>query len=102
MVEAKVTINLPTSGSGFDYAQAGLLIYGDDSNSLRRPSQDKSWRGCGLLSAPWMARNCMRATQATTIRPGCVEERGRIAEQRREDRALRGQSLRLYCNLQLC
>lgn len=35
MVETKVDLNLPTSGVGPDFAQAGLLIYGDDSNFIR-------------------------------------------------------------------
>jgi arabinan endo-1,5-alpha-L-arabinosidase len=35
MVETKVDIDLPTSGVGPDYAQAGLLIYGDDNNFIR-------------------------------------------------------------------
>ena len=35
MVETKVDINLPTSGVGSNYAQAGLLIDEDDSNFVR-------------------------------------------------------------------
>jgi arabinan endo-1,5-alpha-L-arabinosidase len=35
MVETTIDINLPTSGKGPDYAQSGLLIYGDDSNFVR-------------------------------------------------------------------
>jgi len=35
MVETKVDINLPISGVGPDFAQAGLLIYGDDNNFVR-------------------------------------------------------------------
>jgi arabinan endo-1,5-alpha-L-arabinosidase len=35
MVETKVDINLPTSGTGPDFAQAGMLIYGDDANFVR-------------------------------------------------------------------
>jgi arabinan endo-1,5-alpha-L-arabinosidase len=35
MVETQLTINLPVSGEGYDYAQAGLLIYGDDNDYVR-------------------------------------------------------------------
>jgi arabinan endo-1,5-alpha-L-arabinosidase len=35
MVETKVDINLPISGVGQDYAQAGLLLYKDDNNFVR-------------------------------------------------------------------
>jgi arabinan endo-1,5-alpha-L-arabinosidase len=35
MIETKLDIDLPTSGKGPDFAQAGLLIYGDDSNFIR-------------------------------------------------------------------
>ena len=35
IVEASLEMDLPISGSGYDYAQAGLLIYGDDNNYLR-------------------------------------------------------------------
>jgi arabinan endo-1,5-alpha-L-arabinosidase len=35
MVETKVDLNLPTSGIGPDFAQAGLLIYGNDTNFVR-------------------------------------------------------------------
>ncbi|WP_348262387.1 family 43 glycosylhydrolase [Telmatobacter sp. DSM 110680] len=35
MAETKVDINLPTSGVGPDFAQAGLLIYADDNNFVR-------------------------------------------------------------------
>lgn len=35
MIETKLDIDLPASGVGPDFAQAGLLIYGDDSNFLR-------------------------------------------------------------------
>jgi arabinan endo-1,5-alpha-L-arabinosidase len=35
MIETKLDIDLPTSGNGPDFAQAGLLIYGDDSNFIR-------------------------------------------------------------------
>jgi arabinan endo-1,5-alpha-L-arabinosidase len=35
MVETKLDLNLPISGVGPDYAQAGLLIYGDNNNFLR-------------------------------------------------------------------
>lgn len=35
MVEAKLAINLPASGVGADYAQAGLLLYKDDNNFVR-------------------------------------------------------------------
>ena len=35
MVETKVDLNLPLSGVGPDYAQAGLLLYKDDNNFIR-------------------------------------------------------------------
>jgi arabinan endo-1,5-alpha-L-arabinosidase len=35
MVETKVSLNLPLTGNSVDYAQAGLLLYKDDSNYLR-------------------------------------------------------------------
>jgi len=35
MVETELTIDLPTTGANADYAQAGLLIYGDDSDYIR-------------------------------------------------------------------
>jgi arabinan endo-1,5-alpha-L-arabinosidase len=35
MVETEVDIDLPASGVGSDYAQAGLLIYGDDNDFIR-------------------------------------------------------------------
>ncbi len=35
IVETELTINLPANGAGSDYAQAGILLYGDDSNYLR-------------------------------------------------------------------
>ena len=35
MVETKLDLNLPTSGVGPDFAQAGLLIYGDDNDFVR-------------------------------------------------------------------
>ncbi len=35
MVETKLDLNLPTSGVGTDFAQAGILIYGDDNNFIR-------------------------------------------------------------------
>lgn len=35
MVETKLDITLPISGNGNDYAQAGLLLYGDDSDYVR-------------------------------------------------------------------
>ncbi len=35
MVETKVSLNLPPTGNGVDYTQAGLVIYGDDVNYLR-------------------------------------------------------------------
>ncbi len=35
MVETQLTISLPASGNGHDFAQAGLLIYGNDSNYVR-------------------------------------------------------------------
>lgn len=35
MVETKLDFNLPTSGKGTDFAQAGLLIYGDENNFVR-------------------------------------------------------------------
>ena len=35
MVETKMSINLPVTGANADYAQAGLLIYGDDSDYVR-------------------------------------------------------------------
>ncbi len=35
MVETELDLNLPVSGVGPDYAQAGLLLYGDDSDFIR-------------------------------------------------------------------
>ena len=35
VAETKVDLNLPTSGVGPDYAQAGLIIYGDDKDFVR-------------------------------------------------------------------
>ena len=35
MVETQLSINLPVSGAGADFAQAGLLIYGDDNDYVR-------------------------------------------------------------------
>jgi arabinan endo-1,5-alpha-L-arabinosidase len=35
MVETRLAINLPTSGDGADYAQAGVLLYKDDNNFVR-------------------------------------------------------------------
>lgn len=35
MVETHLTINLPITGSSSNYAQAGLLLYGDDNKYLR-------------------------------------------------------------------
>lgn len=35
LVETKLSMTLPLTGAGADFAQAGLLIYGDDSNYLR-------------------------------------------------------------------
>jgi arabinan endo-1,5-alpha-L-arabinosidase len=34
-VKTKIDINLPPTGKGVDFAQAGLLIYGDDANFVR-------------------------------------------------------------------
>jgi arabinan endo-1,5-alpha-L-arabinosidase len=35
VVETHLTMNLPATGSSFNYAQAGLLIYGDDNDYIR-------------------------------------------------------------------
>jgi arabinan endo-1,5-alpha-L-arabinosidase len=35
LVETKLSLNLPISGVGEDFAQAGLLIYGDDNDFIR-------------------------------------------------------------------
>ena len=35
MVETKLTMNLPVSGSGYDFTQGDLFIYGDDSDFVR-------------------------------------------------------------------
>ncbi len=35
MVETRLTMNLPTTGGGNNYAQGDLFIYGDDNNFLR-------------------------------------------------------------------
>jgi arabinan endo-1,5-alpha-L-arabinosidase len=35
MVEVKFSMDTPISANGFDFAQAGLLIYGDDADYLR-------------------------------------------------------------------
>jgi arabinan endo-1,5-alpha-L-arabinosidase len=35
VVETKFTLNLPVSGAGNDFAQAGLLLYADDADYLR-------------------------------------------------------------------
>jgi arabinan endo-1,5-alpha-L-arabinosidase len=35
MIETKIDINLPTSGVGADFAQAGVLVYKDDNNFVR-------------------------------------------------------------------
>ena len=35
LVETKLTLNLPVTGSGFDNAQGDLFIYGDDQNFVR-------------------------------------------------------------------
>ncbi len=35
VVEARITMNLPVTGSGYDFAQGELFIYGDDQNFLR-------------------------------------------------------------------
>ena len=35
VLETKITMNLPVSGSGFDYAQGDLFVYGDDQNFVR-------------------------------------------------------------------
>ncbi|HXN50050.1 MAG TPA: family 43 glycosylhydrolase [Bryobacteraceae bacterium] len=35
VVETKLTLNLPASGAGDDFAQAGLLLYADDADYLR-------------------------------------------------------------------
>ncbi len=35
MVETKVSLNLPATGNGVNYTQAGLVMYGDDVNYLR-------------------------------------------------------------------
>ncbi|HEY1500705.1 MAG TPA: family 43 glycosylhydrolase [Acidobacteriaceae bacterium] len=35
MVETELDLNLPLSGAGADYAQAGLLLYADDADYLR-------------------------------------------------------------------
>lgn len=35
MVETRLDINLRTRGKGIDFAQAGLLIYGDENNFAR-------------------------------------------------------------------
>lgn len=35
MIETKLDLTLPVSGTGADFAQAGLLIYGDDNDYLR-------------------------------------------------------------------
>lgn len=42
MVETELTINLPTSGAGANYAQAGLLLYRDDSNYVRLDAYSNS------------------------------------------------------------
>jgi arabinan endo-1,5-alpha-L-arabinosidase len=34
-VEVKVAVSVPPSGSGFDYSQAGLIIYRDDDNYIK-------------------------------------------------------------------
>jgi arabinan endo-1,5-alpha-L-arabinosidase len=35
VVETKVTINLPSTGAGNDFAQAGLVLYADDADYIR-------------------------------------------------------------------
>ena len=35
MVEVKIKINLPASGSGIDFAQGGVMIYGSDQSYLK-------------------------------------------------------------------
>jgi len=35
LVETEIDLNLPVSGVGQNYAQAGLLLYGDDNNFIR-------------------------------------------------------------------
>ena len=35
MIETKLDLNLPTSGTGADFAQAGVLLYKDDNNFVR-------------------------------------------------------------------
>jgi len=35
VVETKLTLNLPTTGAGNDFAQAGLLLYADDADYIR-------------------------------------------------------------------
>ncbi|HEY0794390.1 MAG TPA: family 43 glycosylhydrolase [Acidisarcina sp.] len=42
IVETKVQLNLPSAGAGADYAQAGLLLYGDDYNYVRLDLYSKS------------------------------------------------------------
>ncbi len=42
MVETELTINLPATGAGSDYAQAGLLLYGDDNNYVRLDANSNS------------------------------------------------------------
>ncbi len=35
VVEARVHLNVPASGTGYNYTQAGMVIYGDDNNYLK-------------------------------------------------------------------
>jgi len=42
MVETELSINLPVTGADANYAQAGLLIYGDDSDYVRLDANSNS------------------------------------------------------------
>lgn len=42
MVETELSIDLPVTGAGVDYAQAGILLYGDDSNYVRLDAYSNS------------------------------------------------------------
>jgi arabinan endo-1,5-alpha-L-arabinosidase len=73
MVETKLDFNLPTSGVGPDFAQAGLLIYGDDNDFIRMDLfNDNDTRQVEFIKAETLVAAGYPAWGATNLGPPAV------------------------------